>query len=95
MLNLAAVLVIQRESYLPMVVDSSHAVGWHDLIFDMSLIAITVNASGLLIEVNYNSVGTPIDVQQMITPDELGQVIDICQKISRLVTPDRKKARAV
>lgn len=93
MLDLAAVPVIQRESYLPVVVDPSHAAGRRDLIFDMSCAAIAVGASGLLIEVHYNPVESPVDAQQMITPDELGEVIDTCQKISRLVTPDRKKAR--
>ena len=93
MLDLAAVPVIQRESYLPVVVDPSHAAGRRDLIFDMSCAAIAVGASGLLIEVHYNPVESPVDAQQMITPDELGEVIDTCQKISRLVAPDRKKAR--
>ena len=95
MLDLAAVPVIQRESYLPIVVDPSHAAGRRDLIFDMSCAAITVGASGLLIEVHYNPAESLVDAQQMITPDELGEVIDTCQKISRLVTPSRKKARAV
>jgi 3-deoxy-D-arabino-heptulosonate 7-phosphate (DAHP) synthase len=34
-----------------------------------------------------------VDAQQMITPDELKEVIDTCKKINKIVTPDRKRIR--
>jgi 3-deoxy-7-phosphoheptulonate synthase len=92
-LDLAAVPVIQRESYLPIVVDPSHAAGRRDLIFDMSCAAIACGASGLLIEVHYNPTEALVDAQQMITPDELKEVIDTCKKINKIVTPQRKRGR--
>ena len=93
-LDLAAVPVVQKETYLPIVVDPSHAAGRRDLIFDMSCAAIACGASGLLIEVHYNPAEALVDAQQMITPYELKEVIASCKKISQLVTPDRKRVRA-
>lgn len=89
-LDLAAVPVIQKESYLPILVDPSHAAGRRDLIFNMSCAAIASGASGLAIEVHYNPTEAMVDAQQMITPSELREIIDICNKISRTVKSHQK-----
>jgi len=88
-LDLAAVPAIQKETYLPVVVDPSHGTGRRDLIFNMSCAAIAAGASGLMIEVHYNPQEALVDGQQMITPDELKDVIDACQRIHRLIAPGR------
>jgi 3-deoxy-7-phosphoheptulonate synthase len=88
-LDLAAVPVIQKESYLPIIVDPSHATGCRDLIFNMSCAAIAAGASGLMIEVHYNPAEALVDGQQMITPDELGRLISTCQRIGKLVMSER------
>ena len=92
-LDLAAVPVIQKESYLPILVDPSHAAGRRDIIFDMSCAAIASGASGLAIEVHYNPAEAKVDAQQMITPDELKEIIDTCREISKTVQSHRKKAK--
>ena len=92
-LDLAAVPVIQKESYLPILVDPSHAAGRRDIIFDMSCAAIAAGASGLSIEVHYNPAEAKVDAQQMITPDELKEIIDTCKKLSKTVKPHRKRVR--
>ena len=92
-LDLAAVPVIQKESYLPILVDPSHAAGRRDLIFNMSCAAIAAGASGLTIEVHYNPAEAKVDAQQMITPDELKEIIDTCKKLSKTVKPHRKRVR--
>ena len=80
-LDLAAIPAIQKETYLPILVDPSHATGRRDLIFNMSCAAIAAGASGLMIEVHYNPAEALVDGQQMITPDELKDVIGACQRI--------------
>jgi len=90
-LDLASIPAIQKETYLPIVVDPSHATGRRDLIFNMSCAAIAAGASGLMIEVHYNPAEALVDGQQMITPDELKNVIDACQRINKLVVPKRNK----
>ena len=90
-LDLASIPAIQKETYLPIVVDPSHATGRRDLIFNMSCAAIAAGASGLMIEVHYSPTEALVDGQQMITPDELKDVIDACQRINKLVLPMRNK----
>jgi len=86
-LDLAAIPVIQKETYLPVIVDPSHATGRRDLIFNMSCAAIASGADGLIIEVHCNPTEALVDGRQMIIPDELKDVIDACQKIHKLVVP--------
>ncbi len=84
-LDLAAVPVVQKETYLPIVVDPSHATGRRDLIFSMSCAAIAAGASGLLIEVHYNPAEALVDAAQMITPEELKGIIDVSKRINKVV----------
>ncbi len=90
-LDLASVPAIQKETYLPIIVDPSHATGRRDLIFNMSCAAIAAGASGLMIEVHYNPAEALVDAQQQITPDELKDVIDACRKINEVVVSERNK----
>jgi len=80
-LDLAAIPAIQKETYLPILADPSHATGRRDLIFSMSCAAIAAGASGLMIEVHYNPAEALVDAQQAITPDELKNVIDACRRV--------------
>ena len=91
LLDLASVPAIQKETYLPIIVDPSHATGRRDLIFNMSCAAIAAGASGLMIEVHYNPAEALVDAQQQITPDELKDVIDACQRINEVVVSERNK----
>ncbi|MEM4521153.1 MAG: 3-deoxy-7-phosphoheptulonate synthase [Candidatus Bathyarchaeia archaeon] len=80
-LDLSAVPVIKRETYLPIIVDPSHGTGRRDLIYPMSKAAIAAGAHGLMIEVHYNPDEALSDGPQMITPKELKRIIDVCKKI--------------
>jgi 3-deoxy-7-phosphoheptulonate synthase len=83
-LDLAAVPTIQKETFLPVIVDPSHATGRRDLIFNMSCAAIASGASGLMIEVHYNPSEALVDAQQAVTPDELKETIRVCREIHGL-----------
>jgi 3-deoxy-7-phosphoheptulonate synthase len=89
-LDLGSVPAMQKETYLPIIVDPSHAAGRRDLIFNMSCAAIAAGAVGLMIESHYNPAEALVDGPQMITPDELKEVIDTCKKIHKIVA--EKKA---
>ncbi|TET26385.1 MAG: 3-deoxy-7-phosphoheptulonate synthase [Dehalococcoidia bacterium] len=84
-LDLAAIPAIQKETYLPVMADPSHGTGRRDLIFSMSCAAIAAGASGLMVEVHYDPAEALVDGPQAITPDELKEVIDACQRIHQLV----------
>jgi len=90
-LDLASVPAIQKETYLPVIVDPSHATGRRDLIFSMSCAAIAAGASGLMVEVHYNPAEALVDAQQQITPDELKDVIDTCRRINKVVVSEKNK----
>ena len=81
MLDLAAVPVIQKETYLPVIVDPSHATGRRDLILSMSCAAIAAGAGGLMIETHYNPAEAMVDGQQMVDLSELKEVIRICRRV--------------
>ena len=86
-LDLAAVPAIQKETYLPIIVDPSHAAGRRDLVFSLSCAGIAAGACGLMIEVHYDPVEALVDGQQMITPDELKDVITTCRKVHQAIGP--------
>jgi 3-deoxy-7-phosphoheptulonate synthase len=88
-LDLGAVPAIQKETFLPVMVDPSHAAGRRDLIFNMSCAAVAAGASGLMIEVHYNPTEALVDGQQMITPDELKETIEACNRIHRVLGKTR------
>jgi 3-deoxy-7-phosphoheptulonate synthase len=80
-LDLGAVPAIQHETFLPVMVDPSHATGRRDLIFSMSCAAIAAGASALMIEVHYNPAEALVDGQQAITPEELAETITACNRL--------------
>jgi len=86
-LDLAAVAALQKETYLPVIVDPSHSTGRRDLIFNMSCAAIAAGANGLMIEVHYDPTEALVDGQQAITSEELKDTIDACLKIHKLINP--------
>ena len=82
-LDLAAIPVVHNETYLPIIVDPSHATGRRDLIFDMSCASIAAGADGLMIESHYNPAEALVDGPQMVMPDELKEIIDACKTLYR------------
>jgi len=93
-LDLAAVPAIQKETYLPVMVDPSHATGRRDLIYSMSCSAMAAGASGLAIEVHYNPAEAWVDAAQAITADELKEIIDTCNRIHQITARQKKKVKA-
>jgi len=84
-LDLSAVPAIQKETFLPVMVDPSHATGRRDLIFNMSCAAIAAGACGLMIEVHYDPAQALVDGQQMITPEELKETIAACHRVHQAI----------
>ncbi len=84
-LDLGAVPAMKKETYLPVIVDPSHATGRRDLVFNMSCAAIAAGADGLMIEVHYNPAEAIVDGRQTITPQELQDIIKACREIHQLV----------
>jgi 3-deoxy-7-phosphoheptulonate synthase len=88
-LDLGAVPAIQKETFLPVMVDPSHAAGRRDLIFNLSCAAIAAGACALMIEVHYNPSEALVDAQQAITPAELKETIKACNHIYNILGNNR------
>ena len=84
-LDLATVPVLQKETYLPVIVDPSHAAGRRDLIYSLSCASVAVGACGLIIEVHHNPVEALVDSAQQITPNEFGEIVTACKAIRKTV----------
>jgi 3-deoxy-7-phosphoheptulonate synthase len=84
-LDLGAVPAIQKETFLPIIVDPSHATGRSDLIFNMSCASIAAGASGLMIEVHDNPSEALVDGGQAISPRELKTIIQACHNIHDMI----------
>jgi 3-deoxy-7-phosphoheptulonate synthase len=84
-LDLAAVPVIQKETYLPVIIDPSHAAGRRDLVFNLSCAGIAAGACGLIVEVHHNPEEALVDSQQQITPTELTDLIATCRRIHKAI----------
>ena len=93
-LDLSAVPVLQKESYLPVMADPSHATGRRDLIYSMSCAAMAAGACGLAIEVHYNPAEALVDAAQAITADELKDIIDSCNRIHAVIAERKKRVKA-
>ncbi len=89
-LDLGAVPAIRKETYLPIIVDPSHAAGRSDLIFNMSCASIAAGAVGLMIEVHYDPKESLVDGAQAIVPEELEKVIKACNNIHDVVKDNSK-----
>jgi 3-deoxy-7-phosphoheptulonate synthase len=76
---------MQKETYLPVIVDPSHAAGRRDLIFSLSCASVAVGACGLIVEVHHNPSEALVDAQQQITPDEFKELITACESIHQAI----------
>jgi 3-deoxy-7-phosphoheptulonate synthase len=84
-LDLGSIPAIKKETYLPIIVDPSHAMGRSDLIFNMSCAAIASGAGGLMIEAHYDPKKAMVDGAQSIMPQELEKIIKACNNIHDVV----------
>jgi 3-deoxy-7-phosphoheptulonate synthase len=86
-LDLAGVAVARRETFLPIVVDPSHAVGIASLVPPMALAAVAAGADGLLIEVHPRPDQALSDGPQSLTPvafsELMKQVRTVAEAIGR------------
>jgi 3-deoxy-7-phosphoheptulonate synthase len=94
-LDLGAVPAIQKETFLPIVVDPSHALGRADLIFSMSCAAIAAGAQGLMIEVHYDPKEALVDGAQAIVPEELAKVIKACNNVHQMLLEEKLSTQEV
>ncbi len=73
-LDLGGMLVAQKESHLPVIVDPSHATGRRDLVEPMARAALAAGADGVMIDVHDNPSEALCDGPQALLPDECARL---------------------
>jgi 3-deoxy-7-phosphoheptulonate synthase len=77
-LDLSVIPAVQNETFLPVIVDPSHATGVASMVESASCAAITFGSHGLIIEVACDSPGAAkprCDAAQAISPATLGNIV--------------------
>jgi 3-deoxy-7-phosphoheptulonate synthase len=84
-LDITAILMLKRETHLPVIIDPSHAGGKTWMIAGLSLAAIAAGADGLLIDAHPNPYEALCDADQAITPAELKQLVSSLHAVAQAV----------
>ncbi len=84
-LDLGGMAVARRETFLPIVVDPSHAVGVSSLVPPMTLAAVAAGADGLLIEVHPRPDQALSDGQQSLTPAAFAELMRQIRQVAEAV----------
>ena len=74
-LDLEAVVILKKETHLPIIVDPSHAAGNRDLIIPLCRAAAAVGADGLIVEVHPDPEKALCDGAQSLCPEQLTQML--------------------
>jgi 3-deoxy-7-phosphoheptulonate synthase len=84
-LDISSIPVIKRASYLPLIVDPSHAAGHYALVPSLAKAAIAAGADGLLIEVHPNPKEALVDGLQSLTPSDFARLMRELKPIAAAV----------
>jgi 3-deoxy-7-phosphoheptulonate synthase len=84
-LDISSIPVIKKSSYLPVIVDPSHAAGHYQLVPSLAKAAIAAGADGLLIEVHPNPKEALVDGLQSLTPSDFRRLMRDLKPIAEAV----------
>jgi len=80
-LDLSAILVVCKESHLPVIVDPSHATGRRDQVIPMSRAAVAAGVHGLMVEVHHAPDAALSDGPQSLYPEQFDS---LCTQIASI-----------
>lgn len=75
-LDISAVPVLKELTYLPVIVDPSHAAGRASLVPSLSLAALAAGADGIMVEVHINPETALSDQEQALRPYEFAKLME-------------------
>jgi len=84
-LDLNIIPVLKQATHLPVIVDTSHGTGRHDLVAPMSKAAIACGADGLMIEVHPNPEEAVSDGDQSLLPKKFRQLMKELKLVAKAV----------
>ncbi|MGH9693906.1 MAG: 3-deoxy-7-phosphoheptulonate synthase, partial [Bryobacteraceae bacterium] len=92
-LDLSVIPAVQTLSHLPIIVDPSHGTGKRDKVLPLSLAAIAVGASGLIVEVHPTPEHALSDGYQSLDPAQFAELTRACRAVAELLAERRFSAR--
>jgi len=84
-LDLEAVVILKRETHLPIIVDPCHAAGDRELIIPLCRAAAAVGADGLIVEAHPNPEKALCDGEQSLYPKQLTQMLKEVKAVCKAV----------
>lgn len=84
-MDLAVIELVRRETFLPVIVDPSHATGLASLVPSVALAAVAAGADGLLIEVHPRPDQALSDGPQSLTPAGFAELMENVRKVAQAV----------
>ena len=87
-LDISAIAVLKRETYLPVIVDPSHAGGKAWMVPSLAQAAIAAGADGLLIEMHPKPSEALCDAEQALTAEELKNLMEKLKPIAQAIDRD-------
>jgi 3-deoxy-7-phosphoheptulonate synthase len=85
MLDVSAVVMVQRQSHLPVIVDPSHAAGRRDLVVPLARAGIAAGADGVMVDVHPNPETALCDGAQALFGDALDELAQAVATIPPLL----------
>jgi 3-deoxy-7-phosphoheptulonate synthase len=92
-LDLSVIPAVQTLSHLPIIVDPSHGTGKRDKVLPLSLAAVAVGASGLIVEVHPTPEHALSDGYQSLDPAQFAELTKACRAVAELLAKRRLSAR--
>ena len=84
-LDLEAVVILKKETHLPVIVDPCHAAGDRELILPLCRAAAAVCADGLIVEAHPNPEKALCDGEQSLYPKQLTQMLKEVKAVCKAV----------
>ncbi|GAB6188477.1 3-deoxy-7-phosphoheptulonate synthase [Marinitoga arctica] len=82
-LDISAIPVLKKETYLPIIIDPSHAAGRRDIIPDLIKATLAVGSDGVMVEIHPNPEKALSDGKQSLNFIEFEKIIVEIKKISK------------
>ncbi len=92
-LDLSVVPAVQSLSHLPIIVDPSHGTGKRDKVLPLSLAAVAVGASGLIVEVHPQPEHALSDGYQSLDPAQFAELTAACRAVAEVLAEKRFSGR--
>jgi 3-deoxy-7-phosphoheptulonate synthase len=84
-LDLGAILRLQGQTHLPVIIDPSHGTGVRDMVIPMSLAGLVVGADGIIVEVHPDPAYALSDGMQSLSLEEFSHMMERIHRLGKFL----------